>query len=103
MLSPDSSRQKAAAATAAAAARSLLLTEGLAVGALILGRICLVGTHQNPVQRTVVLVLAVVSAGLDGAFNALVCMTVHNLFLLLFGTALVWHRNRMQLMEILSF
>ena len=38
------------------------------------------GAHQNLVQRAVVLGIAVVSAGLDGAFDALVCMTVHSSF-----------------------
>mgnify|MGYP003309930045 CR=1 FL=1 len=73
--------------------RGLSLAEGLAVGALVHSRICLVGTHQDLVQGAVILILAVVSAGLDGAFDALVCMTVHNLFLLLFGTALVCHET----------
>ena len=35
------------------------------------------GAHQNPVQRTVVLVLAMVCTLLNGAFNTLVCVTVH--------------------------
>ena len=55
-----------------------LLAEGLAVGALILGGVGLVGTHQNPIQGAVVLGVAVVSAGLDGAFDALVGMAVHS-------------------------
>ena len=67
----------------------LSLAEGLAVGALVHGRICLVGTHQDLVQGAVVLIFAVVSAVLDGTFDALVCMTVHIIFLLLFGTTLV--------------
>ena len=67
----------------------LLLAEGLAVGALILGRIGLMGTHQDPVQRAVVLAVAVVGAGLDGAFDTLVCMAVHKCYLLLIGTGLV--------------
>ena len=56
----------------------LFLPERLAVGALIHGRICLVSTHQNLVQRAVVLILTVISTGLDGTFNALVCVTVHS-------------------------
>ena len=40
------------------------------------------GTHQDSVQRAVVLTVAVVGAGLNGAFNALVCMAVHGHFLL---------------------
>ena len=53
------------------------LAEGLAVGALVLGGVSLVGTHLDTVQRAVVLGVAVVCAGLDGAFDALVCMAVH--------------------------
>ena len=41
------------------------------------------GANQNLVQRTVVLSLAMMSALLNGALNALVCMTVHIHFLLL--------------------
>ena len=59
------------------------------------------GTHQNPVQRAVVLGIAVVSAGLDGAFDALVCMTVHKKNLLLFGTGLVWPIGKIAFKEIL--
>ena len=67
----------------------LLLAEGLAVGALIHGRIALVGAHQNPVQRTVVLVLAVVCALMDGAFDALVGIAVHGIRLLFLISSLV--------------
>ena len=66
----------------------LFLPEGLAVGALIHGRICLVGTHQDLVQGAIVLVVAVVGTGLDGAFDALVCIAVHVLFLLLIWYAI---------------
>ena len=69
--------------------KNLLLAEGLAVGALILGGIHFVGAHQDPVQRAVVLVLAVISALLDGAFDALVSMAIHSHFLLLFDTGVV--------------
>ena len=64
---------------------SLLLAEALAVSALILGGIGLVGAHHNPIQRTVVLSITVVSAGLNGAFDTLVCVVVHIFFLLLIG------------------
>ena len=47
------------------------------------------GTYQNAVQRAVVLAVAVVSAGLHGTFDALVCIAVHNSFLLLLDSALV--------------
>ena len=63
----------------------LLLAEGLAVGALIHGRILLMGAHQDLVQRAVVLSVAVISAGGDGAFDALVDIAVHLDYLLLFG------------------
>lgn len=55
----------------------LFLAEGLAIGALILGRVRFVGTHQDPVQGAVVFAVAVVSTLLDGAFNTLVGMTIH--------------------------
>ena len=72
-----------------AADESLLLAEGLAVGALIHGGICLMGAHHDLVQRAVVLGVAVVSAGPDGAFDALVCVAVHVMFLLLLDSRLV--------------
>lgn len=37
------------------------------------------GTHQDPVQGTIVLIFAVVSALLDGAFDTLIGMAIHNL------------------------
>ena len=57
----------------------LLLPEGLAVGALIHSGICLMGTDHDSIQRTVVLGIAVISTLLNGAFNALVCVTVHDI------------------------
>ena len=79
--------------------RTSLCPEGLAVGALILGGIAFVGTHQNPVQRAVVLGIAVVSAGLDGAFNALVCMAVHKKILLFVWYGLSMSRTRKSIQE----
>ena len=67
----------------AAAEGMLLLLEGFAVGALIHSRIGLVGAHQNTVQRTVVFAVAVVSALLDSAFDALIGIAIHGIFLLL--------------------
>ena len=78
----------------AAAAADLLSPEGLAVGALVLRGIGLVGAHQDAVQGAVVLGVAMVSAGLDGTLNALVGVTIHVLFLLLFGTAIVWPERK---------
>jgi hypothetical protein len=55
----------------------LLLAERLAVGALVHGGVCLVGTHGNAIQGTVVGIVTMVSALLDGAFDTLVGMTAH--------------------------
>ena len=60
----------------------LLLLEGLAVGALIHGGIDLVGANHDPVQRTVVLVLAVIGTLSHSTFNTLVRMAIHIHFLL---------------------
>ena len=76
----DSSRKIAAAVTLPRLLSAL--AEGLAVGALVLGGVHLVGAHQDLVQRAVVLVTAVMGALLDGALDALVCMTVHSKSLL---------------------
>jgi len=68
------------------AARAFLLpAEALAVGALVLGGVGLMGAHQDPVQGAVVLMVAVVGAGLDSTFDALVGITVHIVFLLQIG------------------
>ena len=62
----------------------------------------LVGAHQDPVQRAVVLGVAVVSAGLDGAFNALVCMAVHSVFPpLKLGTDIVLPQKEKEIREFL--
>ena len=61
-----------------ASQRHSALTEGLAVGALVHGRVGFMGAYQNPVQRAVVLVLAMMGALLDGAFDTFVGMTVHS-------------------------
>jgi hypothetical protein len=82
------SRKKKAAAFAAAWGR-LLLAEGLAVSALIHGRVLLMGAHQDLVQRTVVLGVAVIGTGLDGAFDALVGVAVHDIDLLFLCSEIV--------------
>ena len=96
-------RKKENAAASAAAFMRLSLAEGLAVSALILSGVCFVGAHQNAVQRAVVLAVAVVSAGLNGAFDALVSITVHSSFLLLFDSGLVWLTACERNMEKFSF
>ena len=60
----------------------LLLAEGLTVGALVHSGVLLVGTHQDAIQRAIVLGVAMVSALLYGALNTLVGMAIHGLFLL---------------------
>ena len=77
------------AAAIAAAFMPLSLAEGLAVGALVLSGVCLVGAHQNTVQRAVVLAVAVVSTLTNSAFNALICVIVHCHFLLFLIALLV--------------
>ena len=61
---------------------TLFLTEGFAVGASGHTGILLMGAHKDVVQRAVVLASAVISALCDGALDALVGMTVHDIFLL---------------------
>ena len=61
---------------------ALLLAEGLAVGALVHGGVGLVGAHQDLVQRAVVLTLAVMGTLMDGTLDGLVCIAIHNRFLL---------------------
>ena len=36
------------------------------------------GTNQNAIQRAVVLAVTMICAGLDGAFDALICIAVHD-------------------------
>ena len=56
---------------------SLLLAEGHAVGALVLGGVALMGAHHDAVQGAVVLLFTMVCALVYGAFDGLVGMTVH--------------------------
>ena len=58
------------------AALLLLLQEGFAVGALVLGGVVLVGTHQNAVQGAVVVAAAVVRTLLHRAGDAAVGIAV---------------------------
>lgn len=68
----------------------LLSAEGLTVGALIGSGILFMGADQNPVQRAVICLIAMVGTLLDSAFDALVCILVHRSFLLLSVMVLVW-------------
>ena len=58
--------------------RFLLLTEGHAVGALLLSGVRLMGTHQDAIQRAVVCLVAVMCTLGNGALDALIGITVHN-------------------------
>ena len=71
----------------------LLLPEGLTIGTLVLGGVHFMGAHQNTVQRAVVLVLAMVSALLDGTLDTLVGMTVHKKASFELDSELVWLGN----------
>ncbi len=62
--------------------RELFLAKGHAVGALIHGGIALVGADLDLVQRAVIRGIAVMRAGDDGAFDAVVGMAIHSGFLL---------------------
>ena len=51
------------------------------------------GTHEDPLQRAEVGILAMVGALGDGALNALVSMAAHSHFLLFSVSVIVCHRN----------
>lgn len=61
---------------------SLLLTEGLAVGALIHSGIGLVGAYLDLIQAAVILAVTVVHALGNSTGNGLICIAVHNILLL---------------------
>ncbi len=55
------------------------------------------GADQDAIQGTVVFRIAVISTLLNGAFDALVCLVIHVLFLLLIG---FWISMSMAVKEI---
>ena len=57
--------------------KELLSAEGHTVGALVHGGVTFVSADQDTVQSAVVCILAVVSALMNGAFNALICLAIH--------------------------
>ena len=65
------------------AAVFLLSAEGHTVGALVHSRIAVVGANQNALQGAVDGLITVVCALLNGTFDALVCIAIHCVFLLL--------------------
>ena len=78
----------------------LLLPEGLAVGALIHGGVCLVGTYQDMLQRAVVFVVTVVCALGNGTLDASVCMAAHTWFLLCIEFGFSLTRKQESILEI---
>ena len=56
---------------------NLLSPEGHTVGTLVHGGVALMGAYMDLVQGAVVLSVAVIGAGDDGAFNALVGAFIH--------------------------
>ena len=74
----SSHRYKNATAQKVPLPKKSLLAEGHAISALLLGRVGLVGTHQDAVQRTVVGLVAVMGTLGNGAFDALIGIAVHN-------------------------
>lgn len=50
--------------------------------------------YHDPIQGTVVGICTVVCALLHSTFDALVCIVVHNLYLLLCVMVLVWYKLR---------
>ena len=73
----------------ATAGLQLLFAERLAVSALVHGGIVFVSAHQNAIQGAEVLCVAVVSAGLNGAFDALIGVGVHFRSLLIFELGII--------------
>ena len=68
---------------------SLTQLEGIAVGALLLRRIHLMGSNLYTVQRAVIRCAAMVCALVDTTVNALVCMTFFHVHVLLFIDSVV--------------
>ena len=69
----------------------LLLTEGHTVCTLIYGRIALMGTNQDAIQRAKIGIGTVVCALGNGTFNTLICVAIHRLLLLSDQLLLVCH------------
>ena len=80
----------------------LLFPEGLAVGALIHGGVCLMGTYQDMLQRAVVFVVTVVRALGNGTLDASVCMAAHTWFLLCIEFGFSLTRKQGSILEINS-
>ena len=78
----------------------LLQLKGFAVGAFAHGGILFVGSHQNPVKRTVVLSAAVIGALLHSAVDTVIGMAAHVVHLLSNGTLYsVWEETSKEIPE----
>jgi hypothetical protein len=77
---------------------SLLLPEGLTVGALVHSGVHLMGTHQDPLQGTVVGIVTVIGTLGDGAFDTLVGMAAHCVPppFCFFGSSMPCHRENIR-------
>ena len=60
----------------------LLLTEGHTVGTLVYSGVGLVGAYQDTLQGAEVCIAAMMCALGYGTLNALICMAIHDSFLL---------------------
>lgn len=67
------------------------------------------GANQNVIQRAIVLVLAMMGALLNSTLNALVDIVVHDHFLLLLSSQLLWtpeikisHGNHFQMLLLVK-
>ena len=90
-------KQTPAGAPAGVFCVNLLLNEGHAVGALVDGRVGLMGADADAIEGTVILAAAVVAALGDMAFDAVVCFfrkMTHSYFLLFESTLSVPHGQR---------
>lgn len=75
--------RKRITAAAIAAADGSLFAEGFAVSALVHCGVCFMSAYQNPIQRAVICLIAVICALGNGTFDTLICFAIH-IFVLLF-------------------
>ena len=80
---------------------ALLLAEGHAVSALVHAGVGFVGAYQNALQRAEVGLIAMMGALLYGAFDALICVTVHRSSSF-FGDVLIMTNNYRNIRPFLS-
>ena len=81
----------------------LLLAEGHAVGASIHSGVCFVSAYLDLLQRAVVGISTMMCALGNGTLDALVCVTVHSFFLLLFEFGISIARCAQMIQAISSY